>query len=298
MSLAAKNTLLVITAVCVILAGMSWVLDLGDHPGVPDENNAPLRLARLGGNILAGGLLVLLAWTYLRPDILPDFLKGLRGRRMERDGLCLLCAGASHEGVFTLMVFFQNRHTGRCLARVILSPISAYQLDVPLLELDCPGGGFGVALVPWLVPPESRGHDISFRLFSRPEYPEGRGRMVRFRDGFRLVEGPDAPFAEPPGFIPLDRYDQIRGAAFRKAADWERRAEVKIPVDAAVTGQASVPPTRSFILWAPPAGAEAAPPDPAKEQEIREQAQKLCAEQVLPHGFWTEVFGNPGAPST
>jgi hypothetical protein len=51
------------------------------------------------------------------------------------------------------------------------------------VEVDCPAGAYGVTSVPWPVAKSFQGKVLSVDIGAHVAYPEGRGKMIRYRGG-------------------------------------------------------------------------------------------------------------------
>jgi hypothetical protein len=133
--------------------------------------------------------LVLLLWADLRRETLPDFLKGQSKRRLETNGFCFVVGTELIENQFHLTIAFQSRCTGDCNAIIGLRPTKGRfgirRPEVGDLELQiyCPGAAFGVAAAPYGVPKRYQGEMLRFEVIASARYPNGKGRMIRYRDG-------------------------------------------------------------------------------------------------------------------
>jgi hypothetical protein len=140
---------------------------------------------------IALGAFAILLWQLLRKDKVPDLLRKTCGNYFERDGFCFMIAPAAFKGEGRLDVYFQNRFERPCRAQVAIRPSQQFFLnrrpiEMLTIEIECEGGAFGVAHVPWAVPAKLQGKKQSFDVGAHTEYPSGRGAMIRYRDGLRV----------------------------------------------------------------------------------------------------------------
>lgn len=129
--------------------------------------------------------------VHFRRDEAPDYLAARVGPYYNRGGFCFSVLPASDGGVCVLEVYFQNQHAGRCVGRVALRPARGFllgraEIEPVAAEIDCGPAAFGVARVPVGVPHALQGRQQRFEVGASVEYPEGRGRRLRFRDGIAL----------------------------------------------------------------------------------------------------------------
>ena len=112
-------------------------------------------------------------------------------RLFERDGFCFAIIPVASEGQCRLDVYFQHRFDRHCRAQVIIRPSQQFFLnrrpiETLTVEIECEGGAYGVARVPWAVPARLQGKKQSFDVGAHADYPSGRGTMIRYRDGIRV----------------------------------------------------------------------------------------------------------------
>ena len=77
---------------------------------------------------------------------------------------------------------FQNRYLGPSIARIALRPAGAGVATVSP-DIKCGPAGFGVAKFPVAIPRRHQGKTVTFEIGVDAEYPHGKGREVRFRNG-------------------------------------------------------------------------------------------------------------------
>lgn len=131
------------------------------------------------------------AKLHFRKDSAPDFLYELGGRYFDRRGFCFTPKIVVEDQVALLSVFFQNRFERRCIGGCILQhEVGAFSrgavLPAILFNTECPPGGFGVVRIPLGIAQELQGKRIRFRLGGMAKFPDGTGRMLRFRNAVPL----------------------------------------------------------------------------------------------------------------
>ncbi len=158
--------------------------------GMPTAAAWAMRLGTTGVTGTAGWLL----WRYgrRRAEVLPDLLARTAGNYFERDGFCFaFVPGVTADGQSWMRVFFQNRFERPCRGRAVLRPPSRHlslgRWPLPTVDVtvDCDGAAFGVYRTPWPVPAKLQGRVAKCDVAGAVRYPNGRGQMVRFRDGLR-----------------------------------------------------------------------------------------------------------------
>jgi hypothetical protein len=140
---------------------------------------------------LAIGSLGLLIWSLFRRDKVPDFLKKVPGRMLERDGFCFKVLASSVKGRCYLDLHFQSRHERPSRAIIVLLPTKDLFLLRPgvasmTVEIECPAGGYGMTSVPWPVAKKAQGKARWIDVGADVVYPEGRGKMIRYRGGLQV----------------------------------------------------------------------------------------------------------------
>ncbi|HEV2296339.1 MAG TPA: hypothetical protein VGR35_21025 [Tepidisphaeraceae bacterium] len=120
----------------------------------------------------------------------PDLLRERTGVYFEQHGLCFapLLETTPHGGC-VLALYFQNRYDRRAVGRVQVLPprrrlrLKRHDLPARLIDIECPGGAFGVVRLAFPIPAKHQGSDITFDIAADVLYPDGRGRMLRLRAG-------------------------------------------------------------------------------------------------------------------
>jgi hypothetical protein len=134
------------------------------------------------GWTFAAASLVLLLGLQLRRDLVPDYLGLCKDKFFERDGFCFGISLDREERVGMCTIMFQNRYLGPSIARIALRPAGARVATVSP-DIKCGPAGFGVAKFPVAIPRRHQGKTVTFEIGVDAEYPHGKGREVRFRNG-------------------------------------------------------------------------------------------------------------------
>jgi hypothetical protein len=132
-----------------------------------------------------------LVWANQRKDKVPDILRKRFNDYFERDGFCFAIQPEVKDGFCQLAVYFQNRYEKQCLVSIALTPSSFFfKSNAPIQTLafgiNCEGASFGRVSTRWPVPVESQGKKASLDVAASVEYPNGRGKLLRYRDGLRV----------------------------------------------------------------------------------------------------------------
>ena len=74
---------------------------------------------------------------------------------------------------------------------MVVQPSRGFWLNRPLggqavVDVLCEGGALGVTRLPWGIPEEYQGKIGSLDIAAAVRYPQGKGRMLRFRDGMQV----------------------------------------------------------------------------------------------------------------
>ena len=136
--------------------------------------------------------LLLLIWGDFRSDKVPDFLRRRFKGYFEHEGLCFGFVPSTTDSNFCWLVFFQNRYANPCHAAISIRPgianLGIIRPSIPELkiQIECEGAAFGVARVRCDIPKQYHGKRLWFEVSGQTHYPEGRGTLLRFRDGIKV----------------------------------------------------------------------------------------------------------------
>jgi hypothetical protein len=175
--------------VCVVVllfatptAAMAWT---DEHPG---PVTSVLKYACPVLSLLA---IAAFLKTHFRADVVPDYLRQQGATHFNRGGFCFALRSIAVDGVCYVVIYFQNQQDRRCLGRIALRPARGFflgrvPLDAVAVEIACEPAGYGVARVAVPIPAELQGRKQSFEVGASIDFPDGRGRTLRFRDGIVL----------------------------------------------------------------------------------------------------------------
>ncbi len=173
-----KGTLCVVVLAGFVVSAFAWIDDR------PNQQTWLLRLGGLAISLLALGLF---CKVHFRRDIAPDFLHQFFGVYFDCGGFCFVVQKAIVDELFYLLIYFQNRYDRPCLGRITLYPqkklLQTQELSPLHAEIECGPASVGVSSIPMAVPKMSQGCKQDFDISATANYPEGRGRMLRFRVG-------------------------------------------------------------------------------------------------------------------
>jgi len=128
-------------------------------------------------------------WIFFQKDPAPDLFHELGVTPFERKGLCLILAPEVDAGELTLAVMYQNRYANPCSGELLIKPLpsaNACGLSTLRLNVQCEGGGAGMVKVRWLAQSPQPGRNIECVVGVNVDYPDGRGTMLRSREGIAL----------------------------------------------------------------------------------------------------------------
>ena len=108
------------------------------------------------------------------------------------------------------------------------------------IQVDCPAGSYGVTHIPWAVAKKFQGKKLSLDVAANVNYPEGRGKLIRYRGGVQVgAAGNDA----------LRIAMTVAGAmAGMMVVSSKARETITLPTDVAETVDDALPITTD-ILW-------------------------------------------------
>ncbi|MEX2119319.1 MAG: hypothetical protein WD847_06980 [Pirellulales bacterium] len=202
-----KGGCILVLFVAGVAAALAWADDR------PNQFTWGWRYGSIAAAVLAvAGFLI----VHFQQDEVPDFLYERCGEFFDRGGFCFSVAPQDRDGVCVLEVSFQNRHERPCAAHLALRPANRLFLAIPMepvtCKVDCGRAAFGIARIPFGVPIALQGKRQLFQVGASVDYPHGKGRAVRFRDG--LVIRHTAQFRHPVGAA-LTLLGMLGGSFFR-----------------------------------------------------------------------------------
>jgi hypothetical protein len=163
----------VVMMVAAVWGGVAWV---DEKPGKWNTYE------RYGLPALAVLSVAWFVYDSLRRDRAPDFLKEQCKSFFDSGGLSFVFVPNAGPNI---QVYFQNQYSRPCRATLALRPARGEPTRIaPLyVELECPGGGYGIANRP--IDPSSGAvaRTIRFEVGASIRFPDGKGRRLRFRTG-------------------------------------------------------------------------------------------------------------------
>lgn len=143
-------------------------------------------------SILASlGSLGLLLWGFLRKDLVPDEIRRIDKNPFDAGGLQFTFRPLQEGERFWVQVWVQNNRDQPCLASIRLDTVKPLFREKPsnpglaFQGLALPAAGFGMVACPFPVPFDHQGKTMEFEAAAKVEFPQGKGRLVRFHPGIR-----------------------------------------------------------------------------------------------------------------
>jgi hypothetical protein len=170
---------------CFIFSVFSWAVEM------PEKQLS--WLFRIGWPVFGLFLLGVLVWAQYRRSKVPDILTQRCKKFFEKDGFCFILVPESREGVCLLNVWYENRYERSCESVLVVKPAKGFFLtrqDIQglVVKVNCGPAGFGVHSVPFPIPLPYQGTRQKFEIGASTYYPQGRGKMVRYRGGMAVGE--------------------------------------------------------------------------------------------------------------
>ena len=203
---------------------------------------------RLGGPVVAVTGFGTFFWAHYRRDLAPDFLSEQFATYFDQNGFCFALLADVHKGFGVLRLYFQNRHERSCNARVAARPKQALfglwkeaTMDAVMFNVACPPAGYGVVTLPVSFAPDARGRDVTLQVGASVQYPQRRGRTLRFRDAITLRT--DAEFDDKLAAVAIAAVLVTGGIGWYSPA----MTTVTVPLNAAEPPSGAEPFTE--IIW-------------------------------------------------
>lgn len=171
-----KVMCVVVLAIAAIVAAIAWFADKPD---------GMTWLFRIVSPIIAVVALVMFVRMDRQRDKVPDYLSRRTKKFFERNGLCFdVEPQFKEDGSFWFFIHYQNRYENPCKVYICLDPSSGkFGVEPVMAHFICEAAGFGVAAVPARFNRSAPGQTCRFNVGATVQYPKGKGKMLRFRDG-------------------------------------------------------------------------------------------------------------------
>ncbi len=172
---------------CAIIVFAAVVGGIIAWSGRPNELMSRLRIILPSCGVVALGVLLYLQF---QRDRAPDLLFKYFGRYFDRSGFCFKLRFVADHGVCVLVIPFQNRHERPCSAQIAIRSAPGFfggrPFDGVKFDIEAGPAAFGIARVPIPMPVACQGKRHRFDVAATAKYPQGKGRMLRFRDGLKV----------------------------------------------------------------------------------------------------------------
>ena len=172
----------------MILAGLAaslfWLIE-------PIQGASWIWIGRIGCSFVVVVSAAVLIWAKTRKSKAPDFLMEVCSSYFERNGFCFAIVPQVVGGHCQLSIYYQNRYERQCEGLVWIVPTNVAFKDVsslPKFELKIrfTGGEFGRMFCVCNLPLVFKGESILWNVAAKSKYPNGRGQLLRLRDGLRV----------------------------------------------------------------------------------------------------------------
>jgi hypothetical protein len=240
-----KAVLSLLFIICAVAAVIAWVGYISGGLPKPGAVTWTVRIVGTPGALL---FLWILLRLHLKRDEVPDFLSSHCDRFFERNGFCFALAAEERDGIGYITLIYQNRYSNPCRASVVAHPRRG-KLPSIGFNVDCPPAGFGFIQAPRAIPIGLQGQTVRFDVGASVKHPEGRGRLLRRRDGIPVG---DATLSLVPRLI------MASAAAWAGQLLVTRSASTKITLPRGVVDELDEDiPVVAEVVWALPPIAEA-----------------------------------------
>jgi hypothetical protein len=139
-------------------------------------------------SLVAVMTLTTLVALQLRRDAAHDYLHDAAGSYFNRGGFCFAFEAVAENGVCYFRAHYQNQFERPCIGQIAVRPARGFwltraRIETMTFQIDCDAGAYGVATLPIPVPQEIQGKRQAFEVGASVNYPQGKGRRLRYRDG-------------------------------------------------------------------------------------------------------------------
>jgi hypothetical protein len=179
-----RATLLALLIFSSLACLMFWAV-----PASPSEHG--IWWVRIVSLCICLVCLSLLIWSATFKDKAPDYLAKICPKYFERDGFCFGIGPEVEGNQARISFYYQNRYERPCEGIIWLVPTKVAFKDISGLpefkvEIICAGGEFGKKSCVCGLPLRFKGEGILWDVAAQTKYPNGRGKLLRVRDGIRV----------------------------------------------------------------------------------------------------------------
>ena len=167
-----------------------------------DRPSQATWIVRIASPLLGILSLAVLLKVHFRRDRAPDYLQATAGNYFNRGGFCFAFSADVVDGVCQFHAWFQNQYERPCIGRIAVRPARGFfltraKIDTLVFKIAVDSGAFGVATLPIPLQRNVQGKLQAFEVGASVEYPQGKGRRLRYRDGVFLRR--NSYFDDPVG---------------------------------------------------------------------------------------------------
>jgi len=175
-------------AALMILAGLAaclfWIVQ-------PIQGASWIWIGRISCSLVVVVSAAVMIWAKTRKSKVPDFLMEVCSSYFERNGFCFAIVPQVVGSHCQLSIYYQNRYERKCEGLVWIVPTNVAFKDIsslPKFELNivAAGGEFGRFFCECGLPLQCKGKPILWNVAAKSKYPNGRGQLLRLRDGLRV----------------------------------------------------------------------------------------------------------------
>jgi hypothetical protein len=182
MSQSIKSVCALIIIVGVIVGVTTWMLDRPDTTMWALRIGCPLAVAASVGVIFK---------LNTRTALADDYLLSFAGTYFNCNGFCFALMAKAINGVAYLEAYFENQYDRPSIGKIAIRPARGFWMnraDIPTItyRMECGPAEFGVTRIPLPIPQALQGAAQTFEVGATVEYPDGKGRRLRFFDGVFL----------------------------------------------------------------------------------------------------------------
>ncbi len=176
-----KTLLTGVFIVTAMIAAFMWFAQV--------EPTLSNQIWKFGSTLAALLSLGLVLWGHLfRADKVPDFLARDFDNYLEKQGLAFILYPAVEYGVCFMELWYQNRHASPCSADVVVRPARGFWLIRSkfvemIFHVEAEPAAYGVVRLAIPVAEKLQGKEQMFEIGAKVKYPDGRGKLLRFKEG-------------------------------------------------------------------------------------------------------------------
>ena len=177
-----KAVCALVIIVAAVAAPTAWLMDR------PTATTWGVRIGSPVVALLAAGLIYKLN---SRLDLAHDYLREQAGGYFNRDGFCFALAATAVDQIAYMYAYFQNQYDKPSIGRIAVRPARGFfmgraNIEWITYEIHCEPAAFGMARIAIPIPKPLQGNRQKFEVGASVQYPDGKGRRLRFRDGVPL----------------------------------------------------------------------------------------------------------------